>query len=164
MNHLWKVNIPTNHFPRNIALVVLRIGSSLTEVFYQKTCQCSEIIKMCLTWLPRWTLLRSVHACLLPLLSFVVGGSEPFRCYWEMYLSKGLLLVFVVDSADHKRLPEAKKYLHQLIGTNPVLPLVVFANKQVKNLCKYKVWLNISFINVVNRNVYFLNLIFLIYF
>ncbi|CAI9172023.1 unnamed protein product [Rangifer tarandus platyrhynchus] len=59
-----------------------------------------------------------------------IGGSEPFRCYWEMYLSKGLLLVFVVDSADHKRLPEAKKYLHQLIGTNPVLPLVVFANKQ----------------------------------
>ncbi|XP_068831051.1 ADP-ribosylation factor-like protein 9 [Capricornis sumatraensis] len=59
-----------------------------------------------------------------------IGGSEPFRSYWEMYLSKGLLLVFVVDSADHKRLPEAKKYLHQLIGTNPVLPLVVFANKQ----------------------------------
>ncbi|DAA28653.1 ADP-ribosylation factor-like protein 9 [Bos indicus x Bos taurus] len=59
-----------------------------------------------------------------------IGGSEPFRSYWEMYLSRGLLLVFVVDSADHKRLPEAKKYLHQLIGTNPVLPLVVFANKQ----------------------------------
>ncbi|XP_042107366.1 ADP-ribosylation factor-like protein 9 [Ovis aries] len=59
-----------------------------------------------------------------------IGGSEPFRSYWEMYLSKGLLLVFVVDSADHKRLPEAKKYLHQLIGTNPGLPLVVFANKQ----------------------------------
>nr|XP_020746320.1 ADP-ribosylation factor-like protein 9 isoform X3 [Odocoileus virginianus texanus] len=62
-----------------------------------------------------------------------IGGSEPFRCYWEMYLSKGLLLVFVVDSADHKRLPEAKKYLHQLIGTNPVLPLVVFANKQTSS-------------------------------
>ncbi|XP_039086876.1 ADP-ribosylation factor-like protein 9 [Hyaena hyaena] len=61
-----------------------------------------------------------------------IGGSEPFRSYWEMYLSKGLLLIFVVDSADHNRLPEAKKHLHQLIGTNPILPLVVFANKQVK--------------------------------
>ncbi|XP_012579473.1 PREDICTED: ADP-ribosylation factor-like protein 9 [Condylura cristata] len=59
-----------------------------------------------------------------------IGGSEPFRPYWEMYLSKGLLLIFVVDSADHSRLPEAKKHLHQLIGTDPILPLVVFANKQ----------------------------------
>nr|XP_012613696.1 ADP-ribosylation factor-like protein 9 isoform X1 [Microcebus murinus] len=59
-----------------------------------------------------------------------IGGSEPFRSYWETYLSRGLLLIFVVDSADHNRLPEAKKYLHQLIGANPVLPLVVFANKQ----------------------------------
>ncbi|XP_019519909.1 PREDICTED: ADP-ribosylation factor-like protein 9 [Hipposideros armiger] len=59
-----------------------------------------------------------------------IGGSEPFRSYWEMYLSRGLLLVFVVDSADHRRLPEAKKHLHQLIETNPIIPLVVFANKQ----------------------------------
>nr|XP_007996814.2 ADP-ribosylation factor-like protein 9 [Chlorocebus sabaeus] len=59
-----------------------------------------------------------------------IGGSEPFRSYSETYLSKGLLLIFVVDSADHSRLPEAKKYLHQLIAANPVLPLVVFANKQ----------------------------------
>ncbi|XP_008059477.1 ADP-ribosylation factor-like protein 9 [Carlito syrichta] len=59
-----------------------------------------------------------------------IGGSEPFRSYWDMYLAKGLLLIFVVDSADHNRLPEAKKCLHQLIGANPVIPLVVFANKQ----------------------------------
>ncbi|XP_035149545.1 ADP-ribosylation factor-like protein 9 [Callithrix jacchus] len=59
-----------------------------------------------------------------------IGGSEPFRSYSDTYLSKGLLLIFVVDSADHRRLPEAKKYLHQLISANPVLPLVVFANKQ----------------------------------
>lgn len=70
--------------------------------------------------------------CLLSLLFSVVGGSEPFRSYWDMYLSKGLLLIFVVDSADHGRLPEAKKHLHQLIETNPIIPLVVFANKQVK--------------------------------
>uniref|UniRef100_A0A8C6QS10 ADP-ribosylation factor-like 9 n=1 Tax=Nannospalax galili TaxID=1026970 RepID=A0A8C6QS10_NANGA len=59
-----------------------------------------------------------------------IGGSEPFRSYWEIYLSKVWLLVFVVDSADHNRLPEAKKCLHQLIEPNPVLPLIVFANKQ----------------------------------
>ncbi|XP_047422514.1 ADP-ribosylation factor-like protein 9 [Sciurus carolinensis] len=59
-----------------------------------------------------------------------IGGSEPFRSSWEMYLPKGLLLIFVVDSADHNRLPEAKKYLHQLTEANPILPLVVFAHKQ----------------------------------
>ncbi|KAF6128868.1 ADP ribosylation factor like GTPase 9 [Phyllostomus discolor] len=59
-----------------------------------------------------------------------IGGSEPFRSYWETYMSRGILLIFVVDSADHNRLPEAKKYLHQLIETNPFIPLVVFANKQ----------------------------------
>ncbi|KAM5271725.1 ADP-ribosylation factor-like protein 9 [Ctenodactylus gundi] len=59
-----------------------------------------------------------------------IGGSEPFHSHWEAYLSKGLLLIFVVDSADHNRLPEAKKYLHQLIKINPTLPLVVFAHKQ----------------------------------
>ncbi|CAO2639590.1 ADP-ribosylation factor-like protein 9, partial [Lemmus lemmus] len=59
-----------------------------------------------------------------------IGGSEPFRNYWDMYLPKVWLLIFVVDSADHKRLPEAKKYLHQMIEPNPGLPLVVFANKQ----------------------------------
>ncbi|XP_048220694.1 ADP-ribosylation factor-like protein 9 isoform X2 [Perognathus longimembris pacificus] len=59
-----------------------------------------------------------------------IGGSEPYRSQWETHLSKGLLLIFVVDSADHNRLCEAKKYLHQLVEANPVLPLVVFAHKQ----------------------------------
>ncbi|XP_013373956.1 PREDICTED: ADP-ribosylation factor-like protein 9 isoform X2 [Chinchilla lanigera] len=63
-----------------------------------------------------------------------IGGSEPFRSSWEMHLSKGLLLIFVVDSADHSRLPEARKYLHQLIEANPVIPLVVFAHKQISAL------------------------------
>jgi hypothetical protein len=71
-----------------------------------------------------------------------VGGSEPFRSYWEMYLPKGWLLIFVVDSADHKRLPEAKKYLHQLINPNPGLPLVVFANKQVRICANLALWLS----------------------
>ncbi|XP_051822217.1 ADP-ribosylation factor-like protein 9 [Antechinus flavipes] len=59
-----------------------------------------------------------------------IGGSEPFRSYWKMYLSKVLVLIFVVDSADHRRLPDAKEHLHQLIQKDPALPLVVFANKQ----------------------------------
>lgn len=77
---------------------------------------------------------------LLPLPSSAVGGSEPFRSYWDKYLPNGWLLIFVVDSADHERLPEAKKCLHQLLEQNPRLPLVVFANKQVKKK-SVQIWL-----------------------
>ncbi|XP_031964333.1 ADP-ribosylation factor-like protein 9 isoform X2 [Corvus moneduloides] len=60
-----------------------------------------------------------------------IGGSESLRSYWKMYLPKVLLLVYVVDSADHARLPMAKQLLHQLIQNNSTLPVVVLANKQV---------------------------------
>ncbi|XP_068043439.1 ADP-ribosylation factor-like protein 9 isoform X2 [Anomalospiza imberbis] len=59
-----------------------------------------------------------------------IGGSESLRSYWKMYLPKVLLLVYVVDSADHARLPMAKQLLHQLIQNNSTLPVVVLANKQ----------------------------------
>ncbi|XP_054239135.1 ADP-ribosylation factor-like protein 9 isoform X1 [Indicator indicator] len=59
-----------------------------------------------------------------------IGGSESLRSYWTMYLPKVLLLVYVVDSADHARLPTAKQLLHQLIQNNSTLPVVVLANKQ----------------------------------
>ncbi|XP_054021003.1 ADP-ribosylation factor-like protein 9 isoform X1 [Dryobates pubescens] len=59
-----------------------------------------------------------------------IGGGESLRSYWKMYLPKVLLLVYVVDSADHARLPMAKQLLHQLIQNNSTLPVVVLANKQ----------------------------------
>ncbi|NWI96120.1 ARL9 protein, partial [Pitta sordida] len=59
-----------------------------------------------------------------------IGGSESLRSYWKMYLPKALLVVYVVDSADHARLPVAKQLLHQLLQNNSTLPLMVLANKQ----------------------------------
>ncbi|XP_037234929.1 ADP-ribosylation factor-like protein 9 isoform X1 [Falco biarmicus] len=59
-----------------------------------------------------------------------IGGSESLRSYWKMYLPRVLLLIYVVDSADHARLPVAKQLLHQLIQSNSTLPVVVLANKQ----------------------------------
>uniref|UniRef100_H0UTG0 ADP ribosylation factor like GTPase 9 n=2 Tax=Cavia porcellus TaxID=10141 RepID=H0UTG0_CAVPO len=72
----------------------------------------------------------SIDAGGRPMEFLEIGSSELLHSSWETHLSKGLLLIFVVDSADHDRLPEAKKYLHQLIQANPVIPLVVFAHKQ----------------------------------
>ncbi|XP_076844813.1 ADP-ribosylation factor-like protein 9 isoform X2 [Brachyhypopomus gauderio] len=59
-----------------------------------------------------------------------IGGGEKVRGYWQMYLSRARVLVFVVDSADAARFPLAKTHLHQLLAADPYLPLVVLANKQ----------------------------------
>ncbi|XP_061582103.1 ADP-ribosylation factor-like protein 9 [Cololabis saira] len=59
-----------------------------------------------------------------------IGGKEDLRAYWQRYMSKALLLVFVVDSADPERFPVAKKHLHEVLASRPSLPLMVLANKQ----------------------------------
>lgn len=89
-----------------------------------------------------WVLSAPLGAMLLGLrgescavVSLPVGGSESLRSYWKMYLPKVLLLIYVVDSADHARLPVAKQLLHQLIQNNSTLPVVVLANKQVRVPC-----------------------------
>ncbi|KAM4732532.1 ADP-ribosylation factor-like protein 9 [Anableps anableps] len=59
-----------------------------------------------------------------------IGGKENLRPYWQRYMSKALLLVFVVDSSDPELFPVAKKLLHDLLALHPYLPLMVLANKQ----------------------------------
>uniref|UniRef100_A0A670Z0K6 ARF like GTPase 9 n=1 Tax=Pseudonaja textilis TaxID=8673 RepID=A0A670Z0K6_PSETE len=59
-----------------------------------------------------------------------IGGSESLREYWKMYMPRVLLLIYVVDSADHERFPVAKTLLHQLVQNNSTLPVMILANKQ----------------------------------
>ncbi|KAG9263788.1 ADP-ribosylation factor-like protein 9 isoform X3 [Astyanax mexicanus] len=59
-----------------------------------------------------------------------IGGVEKLREYWQMYLKKARVLVFVVDSANPASFPLAKTHLHQLLAADPYLPLVLLANKQ----------------------------------
>ncbi|XP_066472107.1 ADP-ribosylation factor-like protein 10 [Tiliqua scincoides] len=61
-----------------------------------------------------------------------VGGSKNLRSYWNQYLSKAHILVFVVDSADGSRLSTARQELHCLLAEELQLPLIVLANKQDK--------------------------------
>ncbi|KAM7539466.1 hypothetical protein Aperf_G00000052067 [Anoplocephala perfoliata] len=67
--------------------------------------------------------------------SFVVwdlGGQESLRLIWRQYLQGIAGLVFVVDSADVSRIPEANSCLQALIR-DPLLsgiPIAVVANKQ----------------------------------
>lgn len=59
-----------------------------------------------------------------------IGGKEDLRPYWQKYMPKALLLVFVVDSSNPQLFPVAKKHLHELLASYPSLALMVLANKQ----------------------------------
>ncbi|XP_030068703.1 ADP-ribosylation factor-like protein 10 isoform X2 [Microcaecilia unicolor] len=62
-----------------------------------------------------------------------IGGSPNLRTYWNLYLSRPRVLLFVVDSADSKRFPLVRHELHQLLAEQPELALIVLAHKQDQN-------------------------------
>ena len=61
-----------------------------------------------------------------------VGGQKSLRSYWRNYFEATDGLIWVVDSADKRRLEDCKKELHALLGEERLLgaTLLVFANKQ----------------------------------
>ncbi|KAK3912377.1 ADP-ribosylation factor-like protein 2 [Frankliniella fusca] len=61
-----------------------------------------------------------------------VGGQKSLRSYWRNYFECTDGLIWVVDSADKRRLLDCKKELHQLLEEERLAgaTLLVFANKQ----------------------------------
>ncbi|KAI0383408.1 ADP-ribosylation factor 6 [Hypomontagnella monticulosa] len=61
-----------------------------------------------------------------------VGGQDKIRPLWRHYYSGTQGLIFVVDSADTKRMEEARVELHRIINDREMKDclLLVFANKQ----------------------------------
>ena len=61
-----------------------------------------------------------------------VGGQKSLRSYWRNYFEATDGLIWVVDSADKRRLEDCRKELHTLLGEERLLgaTLLVFANKQ----------------------------------
>nr|ALS05000.1 ADP-ribosylation factor-like protein 2-like protein [Calanus sinicus] len=61
-----------------------------------------------------------------------VGGQKSLRSYWRNYFESTDGLIWVVDSADKRRLEDCKNELHSLLGEERLLgaTLLVFANKQ----------------------------------
>ncbi|XP_037679071.1 ADP-ribosylation factor-like protein 10 isoform X1 [Choloepus didactylus] len=62
-----------------------------------------------------------------------ISGSQNLRFYWKEFVNEVDVLVFVVDSSDHLRLPRARRELHKLLAKDPDLPVVIVANKQDLN-------------------------------
>ncbi|XP_066994143.1 ADP-ribosylation factor-like protein 2 [Anabrus simplex] len=61
-----------------------------------------------------------------------VGGQKSLRSYWRNYFECTDGLIWVVDSADKRRLDDCVKELHGLLGEERLAgaTLLVFANKQ----------------------------------
>ncbi|KAG2077237.1 ADP-ribosylation factor [Suillus decipiens] len=61
-----------------------------------------------------------------------VGGQQKIRRLWQYYFNNAEGVIFVVDSSDRDRIPEAKEELHMLMNNEQLRDslLLVFANKQ----------------------------------
>lgn len=60
-----------------------------------------------------------------------VGGQPRFRSMWERYCRNVQAIVYVVDAADHERMEESARLLHDLLQrpTLQGVPLLVLGNK-----------------------------------
>lgn len=61
-----------------------------------------------------------------------IGGQRSIRPYWRNYFESTDALIYVIDSADTKRLGEAGTELDAILDEEKLaaVPLMVFANKQ----------------------------------
>ncbi|XP_069689426.1 ADP-ribosylation factor-like protein 2 isoform X2 [Periplaneta americana] len=61
-----------------------------------------------------------------------VGGQKSLRSYWRNYFESTDGLIWVVDSADKRRLDDCRKELHALLEEERLAgaTLLVFSNKQ----------------------------------
>ncbi|XP_066253051.1 ADP-ribosylation factor-like protein 3 [Euwallacea similis] len=61
-----------------------------------------------------------------------IGGQRKIRPYWKNYFENTDVLIYVVDSADKKRLEETGIELYELLSDSKLnnVPLLVYANKQ----------------------------------
>ncbi|XP_041652751.1 ADP-ribosylation factor-like protein 9 [Cheilinus undulatus] len=59
-----------------------------------------------------------------------IGGKKELRPYWQRYMSKAIMLVFVVDSSKPQLFSVAKTLLHEVLAGHPSLPVMVLAHKQ----------------------------------
>ena len=61
-----------------------------------------------------------------------IGGQKSIRPYWRNYFDQTDALIYVIDSADVRRLEETGVELGQLLEEDKLasVPLLIFANKQ----------------------------------
>ncbi|KAL4090291.1 PREDICTED: ADP-ribosylation factor-like protein 3 isoform X1 [Diuraphis noxia] len=76
--------------------------------------------------------IKSVQADGMKLNVWDIGGQRKIRPYWRNYFEFTDILIYVVDSADRKRVDETGFELNELLNDDKLLgvPVLVYANKQ----------------------------------
>ncbi len=61
-----------------------------------------------------------------------IGGQKSIRPYWRNYFGQTDAIIYVIDSADRRRMEETGLELSQLLEEEKLagVPLLIFANKQ----------------------------------
>ncbi|CAM9379352.1 unnamed protein product [Ectocarpus sp. 13 AM-2016] len=61
-----------------------------------------------------------------------IGGQKSIRPYWRNYFDQTDALIYVIDSADRRRMDETGVELGQLLEEEKLagIPVLIFANKQ----------------------------------
>jgi hypothetical protein len=61
-----------------------------------------------------------------------IGGQKSIRPYWRNYFDNSDALIYVIDSADKRRMEEAGTEMQSLLDEEKLsgVPLLIFANKQ----------------------------------
>merc|ERR1712212_17776 len=76
--------------------------------------------------------IKSVNTSGFKLNVWDIGGQRRLRPYWANYFENTDVLIFVVDSADSKRLQESAEEFEELLAEDRLIrvPCLVYANKQ----------------------------------
>uniref|UniRef100_A0A6B2LLJ1 Uncharacterized protein n=1 Tax=Arcella intermedia TaxID=1963864 RepID=A0A6B2LLJ1_9EUKA len=93
-----------------------------------------------------------------------VGGQATFREGWTLYAENSDCILFVVDSSDPEKLPEAKRELHALLE-NPNLsglPMIVACNKsdipERLSRAELEKALNLDYINPEHQTIHIVDI------
>ena len=78
---------------------------------------------------------RRAHARSFKLNVWDIGGQKHIRPYWKNYYQNTDAIIYMVDSADERRIDEAAEELTTLLEEELLagVPCLVFANKQVRH-------------------------------
>jgi small GTP-binding protein len=87
-----------------------------------------------------------------------LGGQQAFRRFWPSYIERADILIFVVDSSDFQRLPQARDIFLSAVRncSTPNIPILILATKQdLPNICSLAYIIQLfNLTNLYDRNIH----------
>jgi ADP-ribosylation factor protein 1 len=103
------------------------------------TSHCSSISIVLTNPNTRFTTVELTQYKGFSLLYWDVGGRDKLRALWRHYYQNTKFIIFVVDSIDRDRMPEATDEFKRLINEDELrnVHILIFANKQVRKVVSF---------------------------